>query len=355
MEDSALSPNSGISLSRFVHDGRVFFEEEDYYNSLAIYLDQRRKQKPAIDVFKALVLQNRGITLLKVLARELEIVDSSLEGSVNGESKEIVTATGNSRVSKLFDFNYFKDNRSRLIDQRNLVDPQRLSRRIQIKLRSRLYLEARTTSFINDAIHKRLQIFLRKLIIAAHTRSMTLNTNISTSSSGNLKPKERIREMNTKIMQRASVRLEEDRRILLQLGEQSNKRKRDMNDELDEDLLLRAEKAREEDEERKLADAANEATRSALGDAKYLKWFAQKHQVTGSKKTTIPLKAERIESLKQENEEIKELSKALNPQGYRVNISSFDVLNVLKSERPLYSLWPRVIDRISAVTFLNST
>jgi hypothetical protein len=171
---------------------------------------------------------------------------------------------------------------------KNYFDQQRLLKRVQMKLR--LHPGHRPsndfTKIVSMALHRRLRNLISKTASVTKCRSSVHNTPSSLFRLDS-QPKLQVRDINAKLMQRAAKRKEHEHKKLLQLGERTQKRKQN-DEELDEELIIRAEKAREEEQERQLADAANEATRSALGDAKYLRWFTTEAKASRPMKNLQP-------------------------------------------------------------------
>ena len=346
-----------VSLGRLLrHEQSQEFTTEDSYRSLSLYWDSRGHGQNSRAILSALFTQHRRITLQsisKVLNLEQEEREREVKGG-SGKTPQHIQANNKLRLLASKDA-------PRVRASKSVLDIHRMTRRIQIKIRPHFSssVEQLTASLLSDGIHERIRTFLAKVVDISHVRHRSQINNVqllrgSTSNVYAWKPKERIREINTAILQKASLRSEKERQKLLQLGEHANKRKRHASDEVDEDLLIRAEKAREEEEERKLADAANEATRSALGEAKYLKWFTNQPKEEQSARAAPHLSGDVATHDCRREKDVVESISAANSDGYRGNISCVDVLTVLKSEKVLRAVWPRVIDVISASTF-NST
>ena len=220
---------------------------------------------------------------------------------------------------------------------KNYFDQQRLLKRVQMKLRLQPGHRPSNdfTKIVSMALHRRLRNLISKTASVTKCRSSVHNTPSSLFRLDS-QPKLQVRDINAKLMQRAAKRKEHEHKKLLQLGERTQKRKQN-DEELDEELLIRAEKAREEEQERQLADAANEATRSALGDAKYLRWF------TNEAKASQPLK--HVEPQSDMN------TPALNPSeqitdhwpGNHGSIMPMDIICVLKAEGRLQHILTKFV------------
>jgi len=353
-ESPSTASCDGISLGMILRDVDNFTEEEVYMN-LSTYWDLRGSNQSATKIFASLLAHISEMSSLKALAKQLHF-----------EPKHgIKQLSAWSLAERATDLS-FKPCQGAARDmayspqvKKCVLDPQRLSKRVQMKLRSRLSLslEQHLITLISDSIHERMNGFVNKLVDVAHARArLVINSgqfdgrNIRPS-----KPKDEIREINTVILQRASLRFEQERQKLLQLGEQSNKRKSRGNVEVDEDLLIRAEKAVEQEEERKLADAANEATRSALGDAKYLNWFIHRPQESENQALTVRRMQETLQkdhgfADRKQVVEVLDTSK-----GYQGNVLCVDVVTVFKSEKLLHSMLPKLFDKISSSSFTRAS
>ena len=363
MTSDLRSRPSDDTRSNLVSLGRLLRGEEgenvtaeDSYRSLCLYWDSRESKQSSRAIFGALFTQRRRIALLKSLSKALSLNQTEREvktaSNIISQRTQVIHSQAGPLASK---------DAQRSHATRSLLDIHRMTRRIQIKLRPHFSssVEQLTTTLLSDGIHERMRNFLAKVVDTSHVRRCRKIDNVQPSkgSASNVyawKPKEKIREINTTILHKASLRSEKERQKLLQLGEQTNKRKRLVSDELDEDLLIRAEKAREEEEERKLADAANEATRSALGEAKYLKWFTEKPKENQS----IHAKLQSSEKAAHDRQKRKDAVESLattNTEGFRGNISCVDILTVLKSEKVLCAVWPRVIHIISASKSISTS
>mmetsp|Transcript_5461 Transcript_5461/g.13838 ORF Transcript_5461/g.13838 Transcript_5461/m.13838 type:complete len:177 (+) Transcript_5461:1099-1629(+) len=122
-----------------------------------------------------------------------------------------------------------------------------------------------------------------------------------------MEPKQKVRRINVNREREKGQRLEKERQALLRVGQSIlSKRKRDFED--NSSLKERVTKVRQEEEERIRASVANEAARSALGDAKYLKWFEwakTSDQPDGAIPSTLgsELREEHASDIKQDEKE----------------------------------------------------
>lgn len=85
-------------------------------------------------------------------------------------------------------------------------------------------------------------------------------------------PKQRIRQINVDAEVQKRERVDIERKALLRAGESIMSKRRTRAGD-DSHLKEKVARIRQEEEERIRATIANDAARSALGDAKYLKWF----------------------------------------------------------------------------------
>lgn len=304
----------------------------------SLYLSLRIKRISSKEAFSSLLDHTHGLELLKAALDSSGIHDPRTSECVDGIDSTVQT---NLQTYKRVD-NPVK---------KAILDQQQLSKLINMKLRTSqpgMRIEQDTLVLIGDAARQRAREVSLKLVQIMKSRCAS--SGISTQMIRVYKqPKDRIRELNLKLSHKSSLRQEEEHQKLLQLGDISGKRKRKTSDdEYDEDLLIRAEKAREEEEERRLADAANEATRSALGDAKYLKWFDKPQQRQG--RTIREVQKER-ESSKEPVVEIVQLEERDLSVLNATKVALCDVVGVLKAERIFSKIFCKLLDRGSVSLF----
>jgi len=126
-----------------------------------------------------------------------------------------------------------------------------------------------------DLLEEALQIHLRCLIMKIVNRALQRNDskpNVLGRSNTRSEPKQRIRQINIDAEVQKRERLDIERKALLRVGESILSKRRTRAGD-DSHLKEKVARIRQEEEERIRATMANDAARSALGDAKYLKWF----------------------------------------------------------------------------------
>mmetsp|Transcript_5467 Transcript_5467/g.13855 ORF Transcript_5467/g.13855 Transcript_5467/m.13855 type:complete len:402 (+) Transcript_5467:335-1540(+) len=160
--------------------------------------------------------------------------------------------------------------------------------------------------FLEEALQVRLKSFVAHISICAARRN-DANRSAFTKCQSAMEPKQKVRRINVNREREKGQRLEKERQALLRVGQSIlSKRKRDFED--NSSLKERVTKVRQEEEERIRASVANEAARSALGDAKYLKWFEwakTSDQPDGAIPSTLgsELREEHASDIKQDEKE----------------------------------------------------
>jgi len=342
-----------VSLSevvRAVHEQEASAETGSSESLSARYLGMKSKRANVKTMFSTLFREVDGLQFLK----------NSLEKVLDATT----SASGNTPLSDAFgsarSASTVRDRGTTERPFKLFFDQQRLSKRITSRLRSRqhgMQVELDAVRLCGNAVRQRLRRFLTQLITTANIRCVHADT--SGPELREIRLKHRIREINAKLLQKTSVRQEQEHQRLLQLGDPSSKRaRRAGEDDFDEDLLIRAEKAREAEEERQLANAANEATRSALGDAKYLKWFTRQTKDVATQDSTNSKsnRDARIENTEknvklQRITNVESLDVKTSFQANECTISLVDIIKVLKSEQIFTTIFPKLLAKDSVALF----
>lgn len=340
-----------VSLSevvRTVHEKESKTETGGSESLSARYLGMKSKRANVKIMFSTLFRDMDGLQFLRDSLEN--VLHATKSASVNTSLSE---AFGLARSSSTV------RDRSAIERPVTLVfDQQRLSKRITSRLRSRqhgMQVELDAVRLCGNAVRQRLRRLLTQLVSTANIRCV--HTETCGPGLRETRLKHRIREINAKLLQKTSVRQEQEHQRLLQLGDPSSKRARKPGeDDFDEDLLLRAEKAREAEEERQLANAANEATRSALGDAKYLKWFTRQTKDVATLDSTKSKskidtsvenaandgKLQQITAVESFEDDVK-----TSFQANECTISLVDIIKVLKSEQSFAKIFPKLLAKHS--------
>lgn len=152
-----------------------------------------------------------------------------------------------------------------------------------------LHIDRQVFGYLEEALQVRLKNFISRVLTCAARRTGSQQITFD-GSKKILEPKQQIRKLNVDAERSKNERLEKERQALLKFGETVLiKRKRTFeNCRLEEKVA----KVRQEEEERIRADVANKAARSALGEAKYQKWYdmAQTKDDSSSKLADLPSK-----------------------------------------------------------------
>lgn len=303
----------------------------------SLYLSLRLKCAPSTTLLSSLLNHSSGAAVLKAVLRTSGFHEAKylLEGR-----REVSSPTEPIRN----DMQVYKPNYR--IAEHKVFDLHRLSKRINAKFRLRqpgARVDQVSIQLVGGAVRQRIRKLSALLARSSETRR-SLSDIFPQVTRVHAQPRDQVRELNLNLAQRTSVRREEEHQKLLQLGESSNKKKRKTSDEeYDEELLIRAERAREEEEERQLADAANEATRSALGDAKYLKWFSKTHQASVQNTESPKRMREVLHEAPREMDAKDDAGSNAQPAGTKVTLA--DVLGVLRSEKTFSAVFPRLLDK----------
>mmetsp|Transcript_5469 Transcript_5469/g.13859 ORF Transcript_5469/g.13859 Transcript_5469/m.13859 type:complete len:396 (+) Transcript_5469:335-1522(+) len=168
------------------------------------------------------------------------------------------------------------------------------------------HVNEKVYEFLEEALQVRLKSFVAHISICAARRN-DANRSAFTKCQSAMEPKQKVRRINVNREREKGQRLEKERQALLRVGQSIlSKRKRDFED--NSSLKERVTKVRQEEEERIRASVANEAARSALGDAKYLKWFEwakTSDQPDGAIPSTLgsELREEHASDIKQDEKE----------------------------------------------------
>lgn len=321
-----------VSLAEIIRNVLEQGSGSDSTSLASFYLSLKTRRVSSKEALSLLLQHTHGLELLK----------ATLHSSGIQNPKTLRCADGiDSAVQSNMQTHERLDNSS----TKAVLDHQQLSKLINMKLRASqpgMRIEQDTLLLIGEAARQRTRELSLKLVQINRLRfvSSGLPPQIIQAYK---QPKDRIRELNLKLSHKTSLRQEEEHQKLLQLGETSGRRKRKPSDEdYDEELLIRAEKAREEEEERRLADAANEATRSALGDAKYLKWFSQAQQPRGRITQEVQKERETPKEPVVELDSVDERDPGLR-NSKKVVLS--DVVGILKSERIFSRIFYKLLDR----------
>lgn len=348
-QEQARQVPSYVSLSevlRLVREGHV--NGDDIMRLASLYLSMKSKRASAKEILSALFSHAHGGEILRVISAVVVGAKSlQSEGFVNSQGgNTLLISHAQSKTNHV-------NQRAKQITQKVVFDQQRLSKRIASKLRSRhpgMHVDPASFELFGEAIRQRIRHISKDLMRIATIRHMS-SIIAKNSKAERVTPRGKIRDINLTLMQSTSARREQERQKLLQLGDQSNKRKRQSSDdEFDEELRTRAEKARAEEEERRLADAANEATRSALGDAKYLKWFA--HGKNVQKTTELnPRVSSAVTSKQTTRAEATEKASKTGLETHDSKISFVDVICVLKSEKAFNGILPRLFHTKNLLLF----
>jgi len=133
----------------------------------------------------------------------------------------------------------------------------------------------RVENKVYSLLEEALQVHMRNLIMKIVDRAFQRNDSkkiVHGQYNIHSEPKQRIRQINVDAETRKRERVENERKALLRVGESILSKRKSYFEE-DSHLKEKVAKIRQEEEERIRATIANEAARSALGSAKYLKWF----------------------------------------------------------------------------------
>jgi len=180
------------------------------------------------------------------------------------------------KQSKVFPFLFQKANMGKVI-WRRMIELRILSRvlieRGAVASTETIRIDNSVYDILECALQTRLKCFLENVAQFAARRRDTFGTATSFKEKiVTFDPKQKIRSTNIQLELEKEERLERERQALLRVGESiSSKRKRDFIE--NSTLKERVAKVQQEEEDRIRASVTNQAARSALGEAKYLKWY----------------------------------------------------------------------------------